>query len=258
MSSLTPTLLLTLVFSVSAFSQSRGAVSGQIRLPDGSPAAGVRVAAMAVPQDREDTDAALLDSIAETDSVGRYQLSDVTPGRYYVVAGALVAPTYHPGTSTTRGATILTVEPGSRATAVDFTISDRPVLPPTSVVRPLLTGKVVLEGGAPPPFFLGTLYITVSDGRSRSRFGEDGRKIRMTGTAAGTPVGRNGAFSLVLGDGEYGISLINSLGDSLSTSDGYYVKSMTFGTADILGQKFRVPRSSRSAITITLAKQPAK
>jgi hypothetical protein len=128
-----------------------------------------------------------------------------------------------------------------------------------SPLMPFLTGRVVMESGARPPVFLGTLYINVSGGPNRTKFGEDGRKIRGSAASAIT-VARNGAFSLWLPDGEYGISLINSLGDPLSESDGYYVKSMTFGTTDIVGREFRVEGNPRPSITITLAagKQPGK
>jgi hypothetical protein len=144
------TIFLAILFEVSALAQSGGTVSGQIRLPDGSSAVGVRVGAMAVSVPGETGDAIVLDRIATT-------------------------------------------------------------------------------------------------------FGEDGRKIQRSGTAAAIPVGRNGGFSLQLQDGEYSISLITSTGTPLSPSDGYYVKSMTFGTADILGAKFRVAGSLPSSITITLA-----
>jgi hypothetical protein len=253
-----PAVFLVLLVSLSAFSQGRGVVSGQIRLPDGTPAAGVRVSAMAVPRDRQN-DATRLENMVETDSEGRYQLNNVTPGRYYIVAGALAFPTYHPGTATINGATILTIEPGSNAIAVDFILASTPAPPPPVIgVRPVLTGKVVMENGDPPPFFLGTLYVYGADRPIASEFGEDGRKIRRTGTAAAVPVGRDGAFLLPLQNGEHSISLINALGDPLSPVDGYYVKSMTFGTTDILGRKFRVSPNSRPSITITLAagKQP--
>ena len=231
-------------------------MSGQLRLPDGTPAAGVRVGAMAVRQGQQEGDVTLMESMAETDRNGRYRLTDVAPGRYYIVAGVLAEPTYHPGTANPGSATILTIQPGSNAAGVNFTIPRMPPPPssPVPVVLPPVTGKVMTEEGDPPPFFLGTLYVKPSGGLPRTRYGEDGGKIHTSGAI---PVGRNGAFSLPLKDGEYSISLINTLGDPLSSSDGYYVKSMTFGTADIMGRKFRVAGSSRPSITITLAKQPA-
>jgi hypothetical protein len=122
-----------------------------------------------------------------------------------------------------------------------------------SINRPVVSGKVVLENGAPPPFFLGTLYIYPQGGVIRSSVGEDGRKIRRSGTGAAIPVERRGAFSLPLEDGEYSISLITSTGMPLSASDGYYVKSMTFGTSDIMDAKFRLAGNSRPSITVILA-----
>ena len=240
-----------LVWFISALPQSGGTVSGRLLLPDGKPAAGVRVGAMAVSLQGKVTDATLLDSLTETDSNGRYRLSSISPGRYYVVAGALAAPTYHPGTGIVSEATILTVMAGSNATAVDFTI---PRMPPETIQLPMLTGKVVTEDGSPPPFFLGTLYIDAS-GLSRTTLGADGGKIRGSGTYGAIPVGRTGAFSMMLPDGEYTLSLINSAGDPLYLTDGYDVKSMTFGTTDILGRTFRVAGNPRPTVLITITKR---
>ena len=102
---------------------------------------------MAVPRDRQSGDDTLLESLTETDSDGRYQLGLITPGRYYIVAGALVAPTYYPGTTNAGAATVLNIEPGSSATAVNFTIPRIPTPAPTlfSLVVPPATGRVVLE-----------------------------------------------------------------------------------------------------------------
>lgn len=229
-------------------------MSGQIILADGSPAVGMRVWVMAASRPGEPDADSVLESITTTDDTGRYRLSGISPGRYYIVAGSLTAPTFHLGRP--GEATILTIEPGSNAAGVDFTIPGISPPPPAFDVFtaiPALTGKVVMENGASLPFFLGTLYVYQPSTAIRTSRGEDGRKIRQSGTATARPVGRNGAFSLPLQDGEYSISLITSTGTPLSPSDDYYVKSMTFGTTDIMGAKFRVGSNSRSSITITLA-----
>jgi hypothetical protein len=233
-------------------------VSGQVRLANGSPAVGIRVWAMAASRPGEPAVDSVLESITTTDGTGRYRLSGISPGRYHIVAGSLTAPTFHPGRP--GEATILTIEPGSNATDLNFTIPRvMPATPATTptvytyITMPVVAGKVVMENGTPPPFFLGTLYIYSAGAETRASVGEDGHKIRRSGTGGATPVGRNGAFSLPLHDGEYNISLITSPGIPLSPSDGYYVKSMTFGTTDVLGVKFRVGSNSPPLITITLA-----
>ena len=47
-----------------------------------------------------------------------------------------------------------------------------------------------------------------------------------------------------------------SLGEPLSTADGYYVKSMSSGDVDLLKEKLKVDGSARQSITITLAATP--
>src|SRR5262245_23086211 len=77
---------------------SGGSVTGTIRLPGGGPAAGVRVMAVVVPGiGRTTTDLSIVTSITQTDGNGRYQLEDLPPGRYFIAAGPISAPTFHPG-----------------------------------------------------------------------------------------------------------------------------------------------------------------
>jgi hypothetical protein len=59
-----------------------GTVRGQIRSADGTPAAGVRVAAMAMEENGiVDPAAATLASLSQTDCEGRFRLQNVPPGR---------------------------------------------------------------------------------------------------------------------------------------------------------------------------------
>jgi hypothetical protein len=81
-----------------------GIVTGSIQLEIGGPAANVRVAAMAV------DDPSSLVSVAETDSSGRYRLSNIPKGKYYIVAGRLDNLTYYPSGHAPAGATQVTVE----------------------------------------------------------------------------------------------------------------------------------------------------
>src|SRR5215831_8338125 len=76
-----------------------GTITGTLLTEESRPAANVRIAAMAQPENFTDvSSAASLVSIAETDNLGRFRLENVPAGRYYVVAGRVENPTYFPGT----------------------------------------------------------------------------------------------------------------------------------------------------------------
>jgi hypothetical protein len=248
-------LLILLVLLVPSALQSQGnggVVSGEIRLPDGSPAAGVRVSAMSVSDGITDT-GVFLEKIAETDSSGRYVLRGISAGPYYIIAGVLNAPTYYPGTDAIKDARVLRITDGSTLDAVNFTVRRPPVPIPASTVRAGIGGKVVVEGAAALPRFLPKLYVDTGKGTKRNARGEDGARIRGSGTFGALAVGRDGSFLLLLDDGDYDISLITSIGESLTAGDGYYVKSIVSGTTDLLKQKLAVRRGTAAPITITLA-----
>jgi hypothetical protein len=117
-------LLASLLLTQQAARPEVGAVSGQILLVDGSAAAGVRVAAMAVEESGVANRApATLVSLVQTDSQGRYHLENIPPGRYLVTAGFLDSPSYYPGVRTPAEARIITVVAGSVATGIDFTLA---------------------------------------------------------------------------------------------------------------------------------------
>ncbi len=110
-----------------------GIVTGSIQAAGGS-AARVRVAAMAT------DDPANLLSVAETDAAGRFRLTDVPAGRYYIVAGRLDNLTYYPGGTDRTKATEVVVEPARTASIASFTVpaeSRRPPPPPNPAQRGL-------------------------------------------------------------------------------------------------------------------------
>jgi hypothetical protein len=244
-----------LLTRTSAMPQEAGTITGQIRSADGQPAAGVRVSAMNV-SDSSPGASIILDSIAETDDSGRYLLSGVSPGRYYIVAGAIDNPTFYPGTNTIAGARILTIAPDSRIASMDFVLRETSTPRPDSFIRkvaPAILGKVELENRRPLPALL-NLYVDAENGRRRSAFGEDGGTVRGIGTFGASPVSRDGGFRLSLPDGEYTISLVTSLGEPLSAEEGYYVKSISSGSIDLLKQKLRVTGNAvPQVVVITLA-----
>jgi len=100
----------------------KGVVTGRVRAADGSPAAGVRVAAMAVPENGGPTDGSVLESITQTDASGSYRLENVSPGRYYIITGLVEMPTYFPGVNQRAAAKIVDVGTRSTVTNIDFSI----------------------------------------------------------------------------------------------------------------------------------------
>jgi hypothetical protein len=100
-----------------------GIVMGAIRTTEGRPAVGLRVAAVAI----DDPDGNNLLSIGTTDSSGRYRLSNIPQGSYYIVAGRLARLTYFPAGSDASGAKQIVVEAARVVPGIDFTV------PPDSV-----------------------------------------------------------------------------------------------------------------------------
>ena len=89
---------LILAQAIPALRTETATVSGVLRTSSGSPAAGIRVAATALPDPADPTPASALVSITETDAEGRYRLENIPAGRYYITAGRVDLPTYYPGT----------------------------------------------------------------------------------------------------------------------------------------------------------------
>jgi hypothetical protein len=101
-----------------------GAITGRILSADGTPAAGVRVAA--VPSDLANLfrlDDGLF-GITQTDESGRYRLEGLPPGQYRIVAGLLELLTYYPGVKDGSTATILQVTSDSTKTCLDFRLQN--------------------------------------------------------------------------------------------------------------------------------------
>ena len=91
-------------------------VSGQIQTRDGFPAVAVRVSAIPAPP--ATTRAADGQnywvtpppaSTAITNNEGRYRLTNVPPGRYYIVAGMLGRATYYPAATEVENAMVVTI-----------------------------------------------------------------------------------------------------------------------------------------------------
>ncbi|HYR84054.1 MAG TPA: hypothetical protein VE422_08255 [Terriglobia bacterium] len=111
-----------------------GVVTGQLRTIDGAPAIAVRVAAMPVPVAAGNSiladgvqyyTAGFVASTALTDVQGRYRLTNIPPGRYYIMAGAIGEATYYPATTESDSATPVAVASGSTTPNMDFKLLRR-------------------------------------------------------------------------------------------------------------------------------------
>src|SRR6187455_915686 len=114
-------LIAALVAPACAAQTPSGFVSGEIRTREGQPAVGVRVSAMAVPDDVAPANGgSALMSFATTYSQGRYRLENVSPGRYFITAGFVELPTYYPGVAAVSAATVVQVLSGIPVTGINF------------------------------------------------------------------------------------------------------------------------------------------
>jgi hypothetical protein len=106
-----------------------GIVTGTLKVQDGASAAGIRVGAVAI----DDPTASSFLSVAETDSAGRFRLTNVPAGRYYIVAGRLNSLQFFPKGNSPSQAIEIEVEPARIRADVNFTVasgSSRPPAPP--------------------------------------------------------------------------------------------------------------------------------
>src|SRR5262245_42954705 len=104
-----------------------GIVTGILKTADGRAAAGVRVGAV----DSDDPTASSLLSVTETDSAGRYRLTNIPAGRYFIVAGRLSDLHYFPSGGGRSSATAIEVEPAKIRPDVNFAVPAGSQRPPT-------------------------------------------------------------------------------------------------------------------------------
>jgi hypothetical protein len=130
-------------------------ITGTIRFKDGDPAAGVRVVALAAPSGATSAgEATVLASLTQTDSNGRYRLTDVPPGRYLIAVGPVSFPTYYPGTLRQTEARAVTIaQDGAALSGIDFAVAVEDLIPPPppGVVCCNLTGLLLTSDGSPLP-----------------------------------------------------------------------------------------------------------
>jgi hypothetical protein len=110
-----------------------GVVTGQLQTREGTPAAAIRISALPAPppnirpsdgQNYYSTTAPA--STTLTDAQGRYRLTNLAPGRYFIAASVFGYPTFYPATTSADGATVVTVGAEGPVDGVNFTV----LLPP--------------------------------------------------------------------------------------------------------------------------------
>jgi len=121
-----------------------GAIAGRVYLPDGAtPAQGIWVAA-------ERAAGAGLTVVAQTNRTGAYTLEPLAPGAYRVRANAQgdYATTYHPNTTTSTEAALVTVAISQTVPGVDITLIPKVAPPPGGIAGRVLAADTLepLEG----------------------------------------------------------------------------------------------------------------
>jgi hypothetical protein len=106
-----------------------GIVTGQLHMASGAPAAAVRVFALGAPppgvRPEDGTQYYTVPppaSTTMTDADGRFRLTNIPAGRYYIVAGLLGQASYYPGVADADRATVVPITPGS-TTNVEFPLA---------------------------------------------------------------------------------------------------------------------------------------
>jgi hypothetical protein len=235
-----------------------GTVAGVLRDSSGAPAVGIRVSALARPDEIKDLAAASsFGALAETDSAGRFRLENVPPGRYYIVAGRVDAPTYYPGTVQLTEGKLVQITPGLSVEGINFVLNNgsvgraNPDLGGTAAwVIPIQTR---IEGGGKIPLFVAGQFPVL-------------RLTRYTG--ARTDVSLN-TPSVTVSEPGY-VNNPASVPDYRVTVENlpstYTLKSLTFGSTDLRVDALKLPKGNAGstvtqsiviALTIPPAPQPA-
>jgi hypothetical protein len=218
-----------------------GEISGQIRTMDRSDPAPIRVIARPVNDNGEANPGAVPLAGVFADSQGRYRLQNLPAGNYLIVAGLFDSPTYFPGVRTPAEARRISVGTGQTLVNVDFTLAH-----PDFVGR--VPGRVRVDDGSPLPV---SPASSPGDPEAPSVLA---LQVVVAGTAGVTnteTVRRDGVFSLPFYlPGPYVVA-------PARMPLGYYVKSITHGTADLTNSPFTVNAGSPSTeMEIVLTKTP--
>jgi hypothetical protein len=240
-----------------------GVVAGALRYPDGRPAVGVRVAAMVAPEaGLNSREASTLVALGQTDDSGRYRLEGVPPGKYFIVAGQVSAPTYYPGARDLAGATAVEIRANATVAQIDFEISEQTALPPRrsplpggfsfslpnlSNMLPLapptvpISGRIVIKDAPPATPMPPQIIVDALAPASRPNI--------TSNTPVRVPVAADGTFTVPLQSGDWRIQV-------RGLPEGYSVVSITSGSVDVQRQSFSAQPSANLVITLGVDLRP--
>ena len=211
---------------------------------------------MARPDEIKDLAAASsFGALAETDNAGRFRLENVPPGRYYIVAGRVDAPTYYPGTVQASEGKVVLITPGLTISGIDFVLNNGSV----GRANPDLGGapswvipiQTRIEGGGKTPLFAGGQFPVL-------------RLTRYTGArtdvSLNTPsvtVSEPGYLNNPAAVADYRVTIEN-------LPDTYSLKSLTFGSTDLRVDALKLPKANAGStvtqsiiVTLTIPSAPA-
>jgi hypothetical protein len=216
-----------------------GVVAGTLRQPDGRPAAGVRVAAMAA--DGTDAgNASTLVVLTQTDAAGHYRLEDIPPGRYYIVAGRVNTPTFYPGAQNVGSGKVITVTAGATSDGIDFQATAESLSPAApfgrggrgnlQALQRLQDSLIQARLRLPMPGVPVNIRVVLhEDSRNSGVPARLTLEVRRSGSVVISAVqaAGDGRSIVNLQPGESKISVIG-------LPQGYSVRSMTSGNTDLL------------------------
>jgi hypothetical protein len=215
--------LILLVQGLPALPGQSGTVMGNLRTATGAPAVGVRVSAMAKPDNPADlSSASSLTSLAETDETGQFRIENIPPGSYYIVAGRVDMPTYFPGTNDVRGGRLVAVAAGETVFGIDFAIAESSfrLVGNSSNSGPAVTVRFKVEDNGKLPVSSGGGFTTIRLTRPADGVNTDVQLNQSTTVTQTTSAG-------------FRVSVENLPAD-------YEVKSMTYGSVDLTKDPLRV------------------
>jgi hypothetical protein len=110
-----------------------GVVTGQLQTPQGAPAAAIRISALPapppniLPSDGQNYYSSTAPAgTTLTDAQGRYRLTNLAPGRYFIVASVFGYPTFYPSVTNADRATVITVAADKPSEGVNFSVQMPP------------------------------------------------------------------------------------------------------------------------------------
>jgi len=202
-----------------------GTVTGIVKTSSGTPAAGVRVSAMA----RAAADGST-SSLTQTDEQGRFRLENIPPGSYVIAAGRVSLPTYYPATLDASKGTAVSVAASSVVANINITMDDASIRPSDSatdvsdVAGLTLPVQVRMEGDAKQPIFADSRPVLVRFTRTKDG---DISESPLNASILNLPVPNS------LPGYEYRVTIEN-------LPAGYVVKSMVQDGVNLLNNTLKV------------------